>query len=93
MPKGHFETNRPLLTKLSNDNEKIYQTYFIAFFQEYDALVGLFVEILQENCKDPSSMVPSVSSDNQQKLPKNNINKGNFLRGIDIWSVAALSVA
>ena len=63
------------------------------FFQEYDALVGLFVEILQENCKDPSSMVPSVSSENQQKLPKNNINKGNFLRGIDIWSVAALSVA
>jgi hypothetical protein len=51
------------------------------------------VEILQENCKDPSSMVQSVSSDNQQNLPKNNTNKGNFLRGIDIWSVAALSVA
>ena len=63
------------------------------FFQEYDALVGLFVEILQENCKDPSSMVQSVSSDNQQKLPKNNINKGDFLWGIDIWLVAALSVA
>ena len=63
------------------------------FFQEYDALVRLFVEILQENCKDPSSIVPLVSSDNQQKLPKNSINKGNFLRGIDIWSIAALSVA
>ena len=63
------------------------------FFQEYDALVGLFVEILQENCKDPSSIVPSVSSDNQQNLPKNKINQGNFLRGIDIFSGAALFIA